>query len=110
MRAERKKFLLMEILSKILRERIDPKIVFTVLDISLPQKGSIMKVKISVFPDEKAKEVISDLNKDSIKIKNELKECIYLRYLPKKIIFQYSKDLKEAQEIDKILKELKEEK
>jgi ribosome-binding factor A len=67
-----------------------------------------MKVKISIFPDEKAKEVISDLNKDSIKIKNELKESIYLRYLPKKIIFQYSKDLKEAQEIDKILKELKE--
>jgi len=110
MRVERKKFLLIEVLSKILRERINPKVIFTILDVSLPQKGGVMKVKISIFPDQKAKEVISDLNKDSTKIKNELKKSIYLRYLPKKIIFRYSKDLKEAQEIDKILKQLNNEK
>ena len=108
MRRERKKFLIIETLSKILKEKIDPRVVFTILDISLPQKGGIMKVRISIFPDEKAKEVISDLNKDSLKIKNELKRKIYLRYLPKKIIFRYTKDLEEAQKIDKILKSLNE--
>jgi len=108
MRGERKKFLIIETLSKILKEKIDPRVVFTILDISLPQKGGIMKVRISIFPDEKAKEVISDLNKDSLKIKNELKRKIYLRYLPKKIIFRYTKDLEEAQKIDKILKSLNE--
>ncbi len=106
MRAERKKFLIIEILSSILRERIDPNIIFTILDLSLPQKGGVMKVKLSIFPDDKAKEVVKILNKESQKIKNELKERIYLRYLPKKIIFKYSADLKEAQEIDKILKEI----
>ncbi len=110
MRSERKRFLIIETLSKILKDRIDPKIIFTILDVSLPQKGGVMKVKISIFPDEKAKKVVSELNKDSIKIKNELKKSIYLRYLPRKIIFRYSKDLKEAQEIDKILQELNKEK
>jgi len=108
MGGERKKFLIIETLSKILKEKIDPRVVFTILDISLPQKGGIMKVRISIFPDEKAKEVISDLNKDSLKIKNELKRKIYLRYLPKKIIFRYTKDWEEAQKIDKILKSLNE--
>lgn len=105
MRSERKKFLIIEKLSEILEKFIKGEVFFTILNISLPQKGGIMKVFLSIFPDEKAKSVIHELNKDSLKIKNELKNKVYLRYLPKKILFKYSGELKEAQIIDKIIKE-----
>ena len=105
MRSERKKFLIMEILAKILEKYIENDIVFTILNLSLPQKGGVMKVILSIFPDEKAEQIINELNKNNAKIKNELKRNIYLRYLPKRIIFKYSNELKEAQVLDKILKE-----
>jgi len=108
MRGERKKFLVIEKLSEILETIIKGEVVFTILNVSLPQKGGIMKVYLSIFPDEKVEPIIKELNKESAKIKNELKNKIYLRYLPKKIVFKYSSDLKEAQIIDKILKEEKE--
>ncbi len=108
MRGERKKFLVIEKLSEILETIIKGEVVFTILNVSLPQKGGVMKVYLSIFPDEKAETIIKELNKESAKIKNELKNKIYLRYLPKKIVFKYSSDLKEAQIIDKILKEEKE--
>lgn len=104
MKSERKKFLVIRILSEILEKIMPNEVVFTILNISLPQKGGIMKVFLSVFPDEKANSIVNELNKNSLKIKNELKNRIYLRYLPKKIIFQYSSKLQEAQIIDKILK------
>ena len=109
MRSERKKFLIIEILSEIIEKYIEKDIVFTILNLSLPQKGGVMKVVLSVFPDEKADEAIKELNKNQIKIKNELKNKIYLRYLPKKIVFKYSKQLKEAQILDKILKDISKE-
>jgi len=105
MRIERKKFLVIEALSEIIEKIIEGDVVFTILNVSLPQKGGIMKVSLSIFPDEKAKKIIEELNKESKKIKNELKNKIYLRYIPKKIVFKYSNELKEAQIIDKILKE-----
>lgn len=108
MRGERKKFLVIEKLSEILETIIKGEVVFTILNVSLPQKGGVMKVYLSIFPDEKAETIIKELNKESAKIKNELKNKIYLRYLPNKIVFKYSSDLKEAQIIDKILKEEKE--
>lgn len=108
MRGERKKFLVIEKLSEILETIIKGEVVFTILNVSLPQKGGVMKVYLSIFPDEKVEPIIKELNKESAKIKNELKNKIYLRYLPKKIVFKYSSDLKEAQIIDKILKEEKE--
>lgn len=108
MRGERKKFLVIEKLSEILETIIKGEVVFTILNVSLPQKGGIMKVYLSIFPDEKVETIIKELNKESVKIKNELKNKIYLRYLPNKIVFKYSSDLKEAQIIDKILKEEKE--
>lgn len=108
MRGERKKFLVIEKLSEILETIIKGEVVFTILNVSLPQKGGIMKVYLSIFPDEKVEPIIKELNKESAKIKNELKNKIYLRYLPNKIVFKYSSDLKEAQIIDKILKEEKE--
>jgi ribosome-binding factor A len=106
MRDERKKFLIIEKLSEILEEIINGEGFFTILNISLPQKGGIMKVLISIYPDEKANDIIKELNSMQNKIKSELKERVYLRYLPKRIKFIYSKDLKEMEEIDRILKDL----
>ncbi len=106
MKEERKKFLIIEELSKILQEILDKDVVFTILNISLPQKGGVMKIILSIFPENKAEKIIKELNKDSNKIKNELKKRCYLRYLPKKIIFKFSKELKELQMIDKIIKNL----
>ncbi|MGC8981401.1 MAG: ribosome-binding factor A [Minisyncoccia bacterium] len=106
MRSERKKFLIIEKLSEIVEEIINGEAVFTILNISLPQKGGTMKVLISIYPDKKAKELIKELNKNQNKIKNELKERVYLRYLPKNIKFVYSSDLKDMEEIDRILKNL----
>jgi ribosome-binding factor A len=106
MRSERKKFLIIEKLSEILEEIINGEGVFTILNISLPQKGGTMKVLMSIYPDNKAKDIIKELNSMQNKIKSELKERIYLRYLPKKIKFIYSKGLKEMEEIDRILKDL----
>lgn len=106
MRAERKKFLLTEELSKIIQEIIDHNVVFTILNLSLPQKGGVMKVILSIFPESKAEKIIKKLNKESQKIKNKLKSNVYLRHLPKKILFKFSQELKKAQVIDKMLKNL----
>lgn len=107
MRLERKKFLLIEELSKIIKEIIDRNIIFTILNLSLPQKGGVMNVILSIFPDDKAEKVIKELNEESSKIKRALRRKTNLRYLPKKIVFKLSKELKEFQIIDKILKNLK---
>lgn len=106
MKKERKKFLIIEKLNEVIKEILNENIFFTVLDVSLPQKGGIMKVKMSIFPDEKAKDVIGVLNKEQNKIKNKIKEKIYLRYLPQKIKFIYTPTLKEMQDIDEILKKM----
>ncbi|MCD6549950.1 30S ribosome-binding factor RbfA [bacterium] len=64
------------------------------------------KVYISILPQEKSKEVLSILNKKIFDIQQELNSRLRMRPVPK-IIFIEEKETKKAQEIEKLLEEIK---
>ncbi len=107
---ERKKFEIIRKISEILNSHNPKKnVLITVVDLNLPQKGGKMKVYLSIFPEKERKEVIEYFNKISKTIKNELKENVYLRHLPSKIVFYPSDEFIEAQKIFEIIDKIKDE-
>lgn len=103
---DRKRFELIKQLSIILREELDdPSIIFTVVDLTLPKKGGKMKVYLSIFPEEKEREILSFLNENSFKIKQDIIKKNFLRYLPSKIIFYSSNIIKDANQVLNLIDE-----
>lgn len=101
---ERKKFETIKKISSILQKIIPEKnILLTIVDLNLPKKGGVLKIYLSIFPENKEKEIIKFLNQNQKKIKNEIKENVYLRYLPSKIVFYSSSAFKEADEVLKLI-------
>jgi len=105
---ERKKFEVINRLSEIIF-KLNPfsDVFLTIVNLKLPKKGGIMKVYLSVFPEEKIDEVIGYFNKISSEVKKEIKQNIFLRYLPSKIVFLPSYELKEAHEVLMLLEKIK---
>ncbi|MCS7200567.1 MAG: ribosome-binding factor A [Patescibacteria group bacterium] len=106
---ERKKFETIKKISEIIRETLpDYTTIFTVVDLNLPKKGGTMKIFLSIFPDNKEKEVISFLNRNSFKIREEIVERVFLRYLPRKVFFYPSGVIREATKVLELIDEISE--
>jgi ribosome-binding factor A len=107
---ERKRFEVIKKISEIIYQLIPEKnVLLTVVDLILPQKGGLMKVYLSIFPEEKANNLIKYLNKRQKTIKDEIRKNIYLRYLPSKVVFYPSSEFRQAEEVLKLIDEAKEE-
>lgn len=106
---ERKRFEIIRKLSEIIH-KLNPKknIILTIVDINLPPKRGVMKIYLSVFPENKASEIINYLNKKQKTIKEEIKKNIFLRHLPSKVIFYPSFEFKEAEKVLKLINETSE--
>jgi len=103
---ERKKFEIIRKISEIIFKLNPQKNIFlTVVDVKLPKKGGKMKVYLSVFPEKEAKYTIDYFNKKQKKIKEEIKNNLYLRHLPSQIIFYPSFEFKQAEEVLKLINE-----
>lgn len=104
---ERKRFELIRQISLIIKEKL-PNInnIFTVIDLTLPKKGGIMKVYLSVFPEKNEREIINFLNRNNFKIKKEIIKRLFLRHLPRKIIFYPSSAMKDADKVLKLIDEI----
>ena len=64
-------------------------------------------VFISIWPDNKAKELFSKLNRSIYQIQQLLNKKLKIRPVPK-IIFNYDRNPEEASKVESILKEIKE--
>jgi len=107
---ERKRFEVIKKISEIIYQLIPEKnVLLTVVDLILPQKGGLMKVYLSIFPEAKTNDLIKYLNKRQKTIKYEIRKNIYLRYLPSKVIFYPSSEFRQAEEVLKLIDEAKEE-
>ncbi|GBD34883.1 Ribosome-binding factor A [bacterium HR35] len=105
---ERKKYEIIKVLSEILEKfNIFENVVFTLVDVKLPKKGGYLKVFLSIFPESKAKQLISFFQKNEKSIRKELKENVYLRHLPAKIVFYQSFEFKEAEKVYRLLNKIK---
>lgn len=108
---ERKKFEIIKKISEILlRFNIFSKSFFTVVDIKMPKRGGIMKIYLSIFPENLSSRVISYFNMIRKEIKNEIRKNVYFRYLPSEIKFFTSHEFKEAQQVYEILEKLNDKK
>lgn len=107
---ERKKYEVIRVLSEII-ERFNSfkNVVFTIVNLKLPKKGGYLKVFLSVFPEEKTEEFINFLQNLEDTLRKELKDKVWLRHLPSKIVFYPSFEFKEAEKVYKILEEVKKE-
>lgn len=107
---ERKRFEIIRKVSEILNKyNIFANVFFTIVDIRLPKKGGIMKIYLSVFPQQKSREVVDFFNKMQKEIKNEIKENIYLRHLPSQLRFFSSSAFEEADRVFRLLEKIKNE-
>ncbi|GIW67170.1 MAG: hypothetical protein KatS3mg096_038 [Candidatus Parcubacteria bacterium] len=103
---ERKKFETIRKISEIIY-KLNPKknVLLTIVDLKLPKKGGVMKVYLSVFPENDIENIIGYLNKKQKTIKDEIRKNVYLRYLPSKIIFYPSFEFKLAERVLKLIDE-----
>lgn len=104
---DRKKYEIIRKISEIIEKFLPHRnIVITIVNVLLPQKGGYLRVYLSIFPEEEKKQIIQFLNKISSKIKKELKNSLFLRYLPSKIIFYPSEEIAEAQKVLELINEI----
>jgi ribosome-binding factor A len=103
---ERKRFEIIRKVSEIIY-KLNPRenVFLTIVDIKLPKKGGRMKVYLSIFPEKETSYIINYLNKRQKKIKEEIKNNVYLRYLPSQVIFYPSSEFREAEKVLKLINE-----
>jgi ribosome-binding factor A len=107
---ERKKFELIKKISEIIYQLNPQKnILLTIVDLTLPQKGGIMKIYLSIFPEKDSSQLIKYLNSKQKTIKSEIIKNVYLRYLPSKIVFYPSSEFKKAEIILQLINEANQE-
>jgi len=105
---ERKKYEIIKALSEILEKfNIFENVVFTIVDIKLPKKGGYLRVFLSIFPENMSKQLISFFKQIERTIRKELKESVYLRHLPARIVFYQSLEFKEAEKVYQLLDKIK---
>lgn len=107
---ERKKFEVIKKISEIILEFLPKKnIIVTVVDLKLPKRKGNLKVFLSVYPEKEREEIIKYFNNLSKEIKNEIKERVYLRHLPSKIVFYPSDEFVYAQKVLELINEIENE-
>ena len=104
MRGERRVRELLRVIAEAIRGETPPGVVASVISVSQPQHGTILVVEVSVFPDERAAEIVAQLNAIERSVRQLVRQRIYMRHLPRQIRFVYSAALKQQQELGTIEK------
>ena len=96
-------------IGKIIFDMLDtgPGVLVTVTRVITNSNLFTAKVFISIYPSEKAPEVLKNLDRSIYEIQQSLNKKLKVRPVPK-IIFKYDKNPKEASNIENILKEIEE--
>lgn len=97
MREERRVRELLRVIAEAIRDETPPGVVASVLTVSQPQHGTTLAVEVSVFPDERAGEIITQLNSVERNIRQIIRARIYMRHLPRQIRFSYTPVLKQQE-------------
>lgn len=101
---ERIKALLRNLASSFIRKEIDfgPGIILTVMRVETSRDLRNAKIFVSVFPEEKEKEILELLKKKLPELHNNLKEGLKIKFLPA-VFFEIDKGSKLEREIEEVL-------
>jgi len=109
-RVEKINALLKKELNKIFLKEFDfsPEVFITITRVETSSNLIESKVYISVIPKKAKKEVFDFLNKEIYHIQQKINKALRMRPVPK-IIFKEEKETERAGEVERILKEIKDE-
>lgn len=99
---ERLLSLLREVAGSFIRFEVDPDALVTAMRVELSKDASLARIFISVFPENKEKEIVGLLNKKKNEMKEYLKKETKLKVLPY-VEFEIDKAIKMEREMDKVL-------
>ncbi len=110
-RAQRFNELIKKELGKIIFNFLDvkPGVLVTVTQVLTNSNLFTSNIFISVYPPNKAKEILDKLNRSIYQIQQLLNRKLEVRPVPK-IIFKYDKNPEEASKIEQIIEDIKYEK
>ena len=111
MRIEKINELIKQELSKVLLENIEfePGILVTITNVETSEDVKHAKVWVSVFPENRAGEILRILNQAIGSIQGILNRKLVLKFVPR-ISFEIDKSASYAANIEKVFKEIEEEK
>jgi len=109
-RVEKINALLKKELNKIFLKEFDfsPEVFITITRVETSSNLIESKVYISVIPKKAKKEIFDFLNKEIYHIQQKINKALRMRPVPK-IIFKEEKETEKAGEVERILKEIKDE-
>jgi len=109
-RVEKINALLKKELNKIFLKEFDfsPEVFITITRVETSSNLIESKVYISVIPKKAKKEIFDFLNKEIYHIQQKINKALRMRPVPK-IIFKEEKETERAGEVERILKEIKDE-
>jgi len=109
-RVEKINALLKKELNKIFLKEFDfsPEVFITITRVETSSNLIESKVYISVIPKKAKKEIFDFLNKEIYHIQQKINKVLRMRPVPK-IIFKEEKETEKAGEVERILKEIKDE-
>jgi len=110
-RAQRFNELIKKELGKIIFNFLDvkPDVLVTITQVLTNPNLFTSDIYISIYPPNKAKEILDKLNHSIYQIQQLLNRKLEVRPVPK-IIFKYDKNPEEADKVEKLLEEIKHEK
>lgn len=94
--------LLKDVASSFIRFEINPAPMVTVMRVEVANDLRSAKVFISVFPEEKEKEILTALKKKKRELKNFMKDKIKMRILPS-VTFEADKSWRMEKRINELL-------
>lgn len=100
---ERLNALLRNLASSFIRTEIGTEAMVTVMRSETSKDLRFAKIFISVFPEEKEKEIIALLKKKSFQLHNYLKSQLRIKFLPQ-VSFEIDKAIKLERKIEEIFK------
>ena len=85
--------LLKDVVSSFIRFEVNPDAMVTVMRLEMTNDLRLAKVFISVFPEDKEREILATLKKKNREFKNFMKDKIKMRILPS-VLFEIDKGWK----------------
>lgn len=101
-RQERMSFLLRNIISSFIKSKIASKSIITVTLVEVSDDLRTAKIFISVFPEDKEKEILALLKNKNRDIHNFIKAKIKMKFLPL-VSFEIDRGIKIERKIEEIL-------